>query len=113
MTAVVTLIVRRNAEKAGNNEIGTQLGKLYGLKTRTIDLVLHLPPITHESSFHPIPRKHQPSNDAESVPARVHQYSLGSPQALPEHRRPEGIEDVRILDGGQREWASTLLGTSK
>ena len=98
MTAVVTLIVRGNAEKAGNSEIVTQVGKLYGLRTRTINLVLHLP-ITHES-FDPIPRKHQPSNDAESVPAQVHQYRLGSPQAFPELWLPEGVEDVRILDGG-------------
>lgn len=113
MTPAVTPMVRRNVEKAGNNEIGTQLGKLNSAKTRTVDLVLQLLPVTHESSFDPIPGEHQPCNDAENVPAQVHQHSLGIPQAFPKLWLLKGIEDVRILDGGQRGWTSMLLGTSK
>ena len=112
MTPAVTPIVRRNVEKAEDNEIGTQYRKLYSLKTRTIDLVLHLLPITHEGSFDPVPRKHQPSNDAESVPAQVHQRSFGVPQAFPELWFLKGVEDIKILDGCQRGRASMLLGTS-
>jgi len=72
MTPAVTPIVRRKVEKAENDEVRMRRRELYGIETRTIDLVLHFLPITHEGSFNPIPRKHQPSNNAESVPAQVH-----------------------------------------
>ena len=79
ITPAVTPIVRRNVEKAENNAIRMQPRKSYGSEIRTVDLVLHFLPITHEGPFDPIPRKHQPSNDAEGVPAQVHQRSLGVP----------------------------------
>lgn len=98
-------------EKAESDEIETRLRKVNG--TRTIYLVLHFLPIAHEGSIDPIPRKYHPRNDAESVPAQVHQRSLGVPQAFPEVRCLEGVEDFRILDGGPRGRTAVLLRASE
>lgn len=98
ITPAVTPIVRRNVEKAEDDEVETRLGEVNGTEMRTIDLVLHFLPITHEGSLDPIPRKHYPSNDAESVPTKVHQCSLGIPQTLPKVGFLKGIKEFGILD---------------
>ena len=72
ITPAVTPIVRRNVEKAENNAIRMQPRKSYGSEIRTVDLVLHFLPITHEGSINPVSREHEPSNNACSVPTQVH-----------------------------------------
>ena len=105
-------MAKRNVEKAENDEIETGVRDAYRVETRTVDLVLQFLPISHEGSINPIPRENHPRNDAESVPAQVHQRSLGIPQAFPKVWFLEGVEDIKILDGDPRGWTSVLLRTS-
>lgn len=100
-------------EKAKSEEIGTRFGDAHRIGTRTVDLILHFLPISHEGSINPVPRENHPCNDAESVPAQVHQRGLGIPQTFPEVGILEGIEDFKILDGDPGGWTSVLLRTSE
>ena len=105
-------MVRRNVEKAKNDEIETRLRDVHRVETRTVDLVFHFLPITHEGPVDPIPWQHHPRNNAKDIPSQVHQRGLGIPQTLPEVGFLECVEDVKILDGNPRGWTSVLLRTS-
>ena len=113
MTPAVTPIARRKVEKARKDKLRLSLKHHSGWNPCTIDFVLHFLPVAHESSIDPVPGKHKPSDNAESIPAQVHQRGFSVPKTFPKFWVLENVKDFRVLDRGQRGWTSILLGTSK